>query len=78
MSERLADYTTGVSWLAPLDGLLMANSLHFASSRDAALAALLPALRPDGHFVLVEYDVDRGNAWVPYPISWETWSPTEA
>jgi ubiquinone/menaquinone biosynthesis C-methylase UbiE len=71
---HVADYTMGVSWLAPLDGMLMANSLHFASSRDAALAALLPALRPGGHFVLVEYDADRGNPWVPHPISFQRWA----
>jgi len=31
------------------------------------------ALRPGGHLVLVEYDTDRGNAWVPYPLSSRTW-----
>jgi len=27
----------------------------------------------DGRFVLVEYDADRGNHWVPHPISYTTW-----
>lgn len=30
-------------------------------------------LRPDGRLILVEYDADRGNPWVPYPLSFRTW-----
>ena len=30
-------------------------------------------LRPRGHLALVEYDADRGNPWVPFPISSRTW-----
>jgi hypothetical protein len=26
-------------------------------------------LAPDGRLVVVEYDADRGNPWVPYPLS---------
>ena len=29
--------------------------------------------RPGGRFVLVEYDADHGNPWVPHPISFATW-----
>ena len=27
------------------------------------------ALRPGGRLVVVEYDADRGNPWVPHPFS---------
>ncbi len=30
-------------------------------------------LRPGGAFVVVEYDTDRGNPWVPHPFSEGTW-----
>ena len=30
-------------------------------------------LRPGGAFVVVEYDADRGNPWVPHPFSAATW-----
>jgi hypothetical protein len=30
-------------------------------------------LRESGRFILVEYNVDRGNPWVPFPLSWRTW-----
>ena len=31
------------------------------------------ALTPDGRFVLVEYDAEHGNPYVPYPISFKRW-----
>jgi hypothetical protein len=30
-------------------------------------------LRSSGRLILVEYDTDRGNPWVPYPLSYRTW-----
>jgi hypothetical protein len=35
-------------------------------------------LRPGGRLVLVEYAADRGNQWVPYPLSFATWSAAAA
>ena len=29
-------------------------------------------LKPGGTFILVEYNVDSGNMWVPHPLSFET------
>ena len=29
-------------------------------------------LKPGGALLLVEYNVDRGNPWVPHPLSFET------
>jgi ubiquinone/menaquinone biosynthesis C-methylase UbiE len=57
----------------PFDGVLAANSLHFVTQPGTVLAAIRAALSPDGRFVLVEYDADRGNPWVPHPISFERW-----
>ena len=28
---------------------------------------------PGGRFVVVEYDADRGNPWVPHPFSYASW-----
>jgi SAM-dependent methyltransferase len=58
-----------------LDGLVMANSLHFVSRAEqpAIVRSLAGHLRPGGMFLLVEYDADRGNPWVPYPLSSRTW-----
>ena len=30
-------------------------------------------LRPVGAFILVEYNVKRGNPWVPYQLSYPSW-----
>jgi SAM-dependent methyltransferase len=70
-----ADFTTDLD-LPPLDGLVMANALHFQADREAATRHIAAMLKPGAPFVLVEYDADRGNPWVPYPLSFETWRAT--
>ena len=51
----------------------MANSLHFVKNKAPVLGLVRGYLKPGGTFVLVEYDADRGNLWVPHPISFTTW-----
>jgi ubiquinone/menaquinone biosynthesis C-methylase UbiE len=68
-----ADFTRDLA-LSSLDGVLMANSLHFVRDRDAALRRIVAMLKPGGRFLLVEYDADRGNPWVPHPLSFTTWA----
>jgi trans-aconitate methyltransferase len=65
---RQADFVTQALPLSDLDGILMANSLHYVPDKPALLQKLLPCLRPAGCFVIVEYDTDVANPWVPYPI----------
>ena len=67
-----ADFTKPLE-LPPLDGLVMANSLHFQRHKDGVLQLVRGYLRPGGHFVLVEYNADSGNMWVPHPLSYPTW-----
>ena len=70
--DFVADFTQGLP-AGPFDGVLAANSLHFVAHRDGVLAAIRAALGPGGRFVLVEYDADHGNPWVPHPISFARW-----
>jgi SAM-dependent methyltransferase len=66
---------TGPLALPELDGLVAANSLHYVA-RDRQIEvvrALAGHLRPGGRFVVVEYDADRGNPWVPHPFSYPAW-----
>lgn len=37
------------------------------------LALIRRCLKPGGRLLLVEYDTDRGNHWVPYPLSCPRW-----
>ena len=67
-----ADFTRPLA-LPPLDGILMANSLHFFKEKEKVLHQVRSYLKPGGALLMVEYNVDRGNVWVPYPLSFETW-----
>lgn len=57
--------------LPRLDGILLANALHFvpANEQAAQLRSLVRHLRRDGRLVIVDYEGRRPNAWVPYPVS---------
>jgi len=63
---------TGTIDLPQLDGVLMANSLHFFRNKEKVLRHVSTFLKPGGIFLIVEYNVDRGNPWVPHPLSFET------
>ncbi len=64
-----ADFTKPLP-LPPLNGILMANALHFVpdSKKGNVLSQLMRLLIPGGRFVLVEYNSNRGNLAVPHPL----------
>jgi SAM-dependent methyltransferase len=72
VDQRAADFTRALGF-SGMDGVLMANALHFVKAKAPVLALVRSYLKPGGRFVLVEYDSDRGNLWVPHPISYTTW-----
>ncbi|MCE9645885.1 MAG: class I SAM-dependent methyltransferase [Chloroflexi bacterium] len=59
--------------LPVLDGILMANSLHFFRNPVKVLEHVRSFLKPGGMLLVVEYNVDSGNSWVPYPLSYGTY-----
>jgi SAM-dependent methyltransferase len=76
--DYLAQDFTGTLDLPPLDGILMANSLHFVRRKAPLLKRLLAHLNVGGRFVLVEYNAERGNPWVPHPLSYPAWEKLSA
>jgi precorrin-6B methylase 2 len=70
------DFTRPLSGaVPPLDGIVMANALHFVpdTGKEAVVRLMRAQLRPAGRLLLVEYNVDTGNQWVPYPLSFSRW-----
>ena len=58
--------------LPPLDGIIAANAIHYIPKRnhEALLQQWKEYLQPEGRLIVVEYDADTGNSWVPYPLSY--------
>ena len=75
LKTLVADFTIELA-LPLLDGLVAANSLHFVP-RDrqvAVIRSLAAHLRPGAPFIVVEYDADGGNPWVPHPFTAATFA----
>jgi ubiquinone/menaquinone biosynthesis C-methylase UbiE len=66
-----ADFTASTLPFKNLDGILMANSIHYVNDKLSLLKALKTLLNENGRFVFVEYDTMKPNAWVPYPINFK-------
>ncbi|MEZ5041154.1 MAG: class I SAM-dependent methyltransferase [Saprospiraceae bacterium] len=55
--------------LPPLDGIIMANALHYLKDPAPFLQRILKNLKANGQFILVEYETNKANPpWIPYPI----------
>jgi ubiquinone/menaquinone biosynthesis C-methylase UbiE len=77
VTPLVADFTMPLE-LPQCDGIVMANSLHFERDKLAVLRLIHGYLRPAGRLVLVEYDTDHGNPWVPFPLSFRSWAAVAA
>lgn len=57
-----------------LDGIVMANVLHFQQGQADVVHLLRGYLKPSGRMLVVEYNVRHANSAVPYPVTFERWS----
>jgi ubiquinone/menaquinone biosynthesis C-methylase UbiE len=74
---HVADFTQPLD-LPPLDGLVMANALHFQPDPGEVVQRLKRYLKPEGRWLLVEYNLTVSNAAVPYPVSCASWEALAA
>jgi SAM-dependent methyltransferase len=58
---------------AQLDGILLANALHFVRDPERVLSRLVEHLRPGGRAIVVEYDRRKASQWVPFPLPASRW-----
>jgi len=67
------DFNRPVSSNLPLlDGIVMANTLHYAEHPLSVLDNILKLLKPGGLFVLIEYELSKPlRPWIPYPIPFQ-------
>lgn len=70
-----ADFVKEELQMEKLDGLLMANSLHYVKDKPAFLEKLKKYMKEEIHFLIVEYDTDIPiPVWVPYPVNFNSLS----
>lgn len=66
------DFSDGVLPVTSLNGILMANSLHFIEEKQRLIGSLKAHLTRNGQLMVIEYEMGTPNAWVPYPITWSS------
>ena len=69
ITTHRGDFVSDTWPFTGLDGILMANSLHYVENQAAFVRRCEPYMNPDRRFLIVEYDTNTANPWVPYPVS---------
>ena len=69
ITTHRGDFTNGTWPFASLDGILMANSLHYVNDQAAFIRTCEGRMSLPRRFLVVEYDMDESSRWVPHPVS---------
>jgi ubiquinone/menaquinone biosynthesis C-methylase UbiE len=68
IDKHVCDFITDSLHLNHLDGILMANALHYVKDKPAFIDTTKRIIKASGCFLIVEYDTLTAHQWVPYPI----------
>jgi ubiquinone/menaquinone biosynthesis C-methylase UbiE len=69
ITTHRGDFTNHTWPFANLDGILMANSLHYVDNQAAFIRRCERQMTVPRRFLIVEYDTDESSRWVPHPVS---------
>jgi len=69
IESSVGDFTDEAFQFEEMDGIMMANSLHYVKDKENFLKRMINSLSVAGYFLLIEYDLEKPNRWVPYPIA---------
>lgn len=67
-----ADFTEALE-LPAFDGIVIANALHFTQDQTDVVELLHGYLGAAGRLLIVEYNIERSNFAVPYPVPYPRW-----
>ncbi len=71
IEKRIADFIKD-NIPSNLDGIIMANSLHYVKEKGSFINKILDSIKKGGNLIIVEYDTEKSNHWVPYPVSFNS------
>ena len=63
------DFVSDTLDVKNIDGIIMANSLHYVKGKETLLKKFISSMKATGIFLIVEYDRQTNNLWVPYPLT---------
>jgi len=66
---QLADISLEGLTLPKLDGILMANSLHYIQEKEMLVKRVEPYFNTEKQPFIVEYESNTPNRWIPLPIT---------
>jgi SAM-dependent methyltransferase len=69
ITTHRGDFTNQPWPFADLDGILMANSLHYIEDQAEFIRACDKHMKSRRRFLIVEYDTNEASRWVPFPVS---------